>query len=180
MRHHGIDAAGLATIDDVRWIGSDRIVGSGTHGVRGTDGCDERVVLWDASTGRPLRVLSGLPSMACLAVSADQRRLAAAGADKVVRLRDAQTLELLGEFRAHDGAIVAMSFHPDKPILATGSADLACRLWNTETGTLLEELSALTMEPRSMRFSPFGGKLAARDAGGTIAVWDFEGSGTAK
>lgn len=169
---HRCDAASFATIDDLLWIGPDRILGAGTHGVRSQPDSDERLVLWDAATGQPIRELPGLPAMHCLALAPGQRRFAAAGPDKTVYLRDAQTLALLHQFRAHDGAVTALAFHPAKPILATGSADLTIRLWNLGDGSLIEELRS-AKQPRSLRFCPGGQRLLSSDAGGAVTVWNL-------
>jgi hypothetical protein len=103
-----------------------------------------------------------------------KKHFAAAGIDKTVRLRDAHTLELLREFRAHDGPITVLAFHPSKPILATGSADLTIRLWNVDDGRLIEELGPSTKEPTTLHFSPSGNRLISQDSAGVLRVWDLK------
>jgi hypothetical protein len=107
-----------------------------------------------------------------LTITPDGKRFAEAGADKMVRIRDSQTLEVLREFRAHDGPITAIAWHPNKPILATASADLTIKLWNLETGRRLEELRVPLRVPTALAFSPRGQRLASSGNDDNTRIWE--------
>lgn len=77
------------------------------------------------------------------------------------------------EFRAHDGRISALAFHPTKPLLATGSGDCSIRLWNLGDFSLREELRPWPVEPVSLEFSPTGSRLASANGVGNAFIWDF-------
>ena len=70
---------------------------------------------------------------------------------------------MLRDFRAPDGLITALAYHPAKPILASASADLIILLWSLEDGKLIEELR-LPVQPRSLSISPSGHRLASTEA----------------
>ncbi len=173
------DVNGVRAVNDVAWIGSVRLVGVISTTERGAPGWEERVVLWDANTGRQLQSVLNPTAMDGVAVAPDRRTFAEAGADKNVRLRDAGSLAVTREFRAHDGAIVALAYHPSKPILATASADLTVRLWDLQDSAMIEEIRTPGKEPASLRFDSTGDLLACTDVGGSACVWDLRLSATA-
>ena len=164
---------GLRTCWDLGWLDRDHLVGIGTKGFRGEPDVEERIVLWDANTGRVLRTARNATAMDRLAIAPGGRSFAEGGADKRIRIRDAQTLEVTREFRAHDGRISALAFHPTKPILATGSGDHTIRLWQLDDFSLLEEMRPWTVEPGSLEFSPTGSRLASASVVGDTFIWDF-------
>ena len=80
-----------------------------------------------------------------------------------MRIRDAGTLEVTGEFIAHDAAVTALAFHPSLPLLATGSRDRSVRLWNLADGKLVRELEPSREAIVRLSFSPDGTVLACAD-----------------
>ena len=90
----------------------------------------------------------------------------------MVRIRDAATLAVQQEFRAHDGPITALAWHPTKPIVATASADLSVKLWNVETGRRLEEFRGMLIPPNSLAFSPSGQRLGCTGTFDSTRIWD--------
>jgi serine/threonine protein kinase len=160
-----------------RWLNATQVVEAVTaKNGRGLRGTEEQLILWDAATGRQLKTVVNRNPVLALAVAFDGCLIAEAGADKMVRLRDPATLEVQEEFRAHDGPITAIAFHPHRPILATASDDLTVRLWNLDTGRLLEELRGLIAPPWDLSFSPSGRRLACLSSDQTTWIWEIEAS----
>jgi WD40 repeat protein len=158
---------------DLGWLDDRRLLGLVTaKKERGNPGAEEWIVLWDVTTGKILQTATNRSPMDVLALAPDGRRFAEAGADKRVRLRDAATLAVQQEFRAHDGPITALAWHPTKPIVATASADLSVKIWNLETGRRLEELRGPVAAPNALSFSPSGKRLACSSAEGVTRVWE--------
>jgi serine/threonine protein kinase/WD40 repeat protein len=168
------DHTNIQKVWDVVWLNEGkRIVGLVTaKAERGSPGSEEWVVLWDAATGQILKTAVNATQMDNLAVSPDGRRFAEAGVDKRVRLRDAETLAVQQEFRAHDDAITALAWHPTRPILATGSADLCIRLWDLEAGLRLEELRGPLAPPSSLAFSSNGQRIGCTALLEETRVWE--------
>jgi serine/threonine protein kinase/WD40 repeat protein len=153
------------------WLSDQRVVGLViANEERGSPGSEEWIVLWDTASGKILQTATNRTTMDALAVAPNGRRFAEAGADRFVRIRDAATLAEQQEFRAHDGPITALAWHPTKPIVATASADLSVKLWNLETGRRLEEFRGLTSPPTGLAFSPSGQRLACSGPDAT-RVW---------
>jgi len=158
---------------DLGWLDGQRLLGLVTAKAdRGEPGSEEWIVVWDATTGKILQTVTNRTALGVLALAPDGRRFAEAGADRKVRIRDAATLAVQQEFRAHDGPITALAWHPTKPILATTSADLAIRVWNLDTGRRLEELRGPLAVPNSLVFSPSGQRLACAAADGVTRIWE--------
>jgi len=107
-----------------------------------------------------------------IAVAPDGQHFAEAGVDMMVRIRDAATIAVQQEFRAHNGTITALAWHPTKSILATASADLSIRLWNLDTGRRLEELRGPTAAPHTLVFSPSGRRLGCSARDGITRIWE--------
>jgi len=140
---------------------------------RGNEGSEERVVVWDAASGKILQSAANATSMDVISVSPDGHRFAEGGADKRLRIRDAATLAVQREFRAHDAAITALAWHPTKGLLASASDDLSIRVWDLETGTRLEDLHGFIAPPTELNFSPTGTRLAAAAQDEGTRVWEL-------
>ena len=164
----------VTRFQDLGWLnGGTQLVGLVTaKAKRGDPGSEEWIVLWDAATGKIVQTATHRTAMDVLAVAPDGRRFAEAGADKRVRIRDAATLAVQQEFRAHDGPITTLAWHPKKPIVATASADLSVKLWNIETGWRLEEFRGMLTAPDSLAFSPSGQRLGCAGNGNPTRIWE--------
>ncbi len=99
-----------------------------------------------------------------------------AGADRQIRVRDSETLEIQFEFRAHDGTINALAWHPTRPIVASGGEDHALRIWNVDTGELVREVYGATAAIDHIRFSPDGSRIGASTVipECKLRIWDFD------
>jgi serine/threonine protein kinase/WD40 repeat protein len=159
---------------DVGWLaGGKQLVGLVTaRADRGEPDSEERIVLWDVATAKIIKSVTNRTAMDVLAVAPDGSRFAEAGADKMVRIRDAATLAVLREFRVHDEPITAIAWHPGKPILATASADLTVKLWNLETGRQLEEFRGPVYAPQGLAFSHSGQRLACCSLSDGTRIWE--------
>ncbi|HEY1048678.1 MAG TPA: WD40 repeat domain-containing protein, partial [Prosthecobacter sp.] len=168
-----LEREGMRYFQDAGWLSEQRLVALVTAKARRLEpGSEEWIVLWDTSTGKVVQttVSRGVPEV--LAVAPGGQRFAEGGLDKRVRVRDATTLAILQEFRAHDGAITALAWHPSRPILATASMDLCIRLWDLDTGRRLEELRGATQPPHQLSFSPSGHLLGAASPDDDARIWE--------
>ena len=112
-------------------------------------------------------------------VSPNGQLIAEASPGKIVRLRDTATLAVQREFRAHDGSITALRFHPLEPLLATGSEDYTIRMWRSDTGAQVRDLRGALVSPRQLAFSPSGNRLAGLGTDNQVRIWDLRATTTA-
>jgi WD40 repeat protein len=112
------------------------------------------VSLWDATTGKQLRVLekqSGsyqTSAMNALIFSPDGRLLAGLGADNVIRIWDVATGTLLHTLGGYLSTVRTLTFSVDSRWLVTGSgyttfhfwSAYTIRIWNVRSGVSIKEL----------------------------------------
>lgn len=163
------------TIREATWVGqSTRIVALQTaKTTRGTPGAEDRLVLYDGESGQSLHSITQDTVINAVSASADGTLIAEGGSDRMIRLRDSQTLKVKQELRVHDSPIMALAFHPSGDVLATASEDLTIKLWNLADGRLLEELNGPVGPPRQLIFSPTGRRLACLSGDRTLRIWDL-------
>ncbi len=160
---------------DVDWLSNKRIVGVVTaKAERLEPGSEEWIVLCDPETGNLLQRVEEDSPVECIAVDPDGSRFAEAGLDKMVRIRDGKTLAIRQEFRAHDGTISAIGWHPTRPIIATASTDQKIRLWDLDSGQMIEELHTHAFDILSVSFSPSGKLLSCASVDENPMIWEPE------
>ena len=160
-----------------RWVSSQRVAEVGMVKAEwegaSPEAMERAILLWDAETGKRLLAVDA-PDADAISVSSDGKKIAEAGADMRIRIRNSETLEVETEFRAHDGAITDVVWHPKMPLLVTASEDLTVRIWNLKDGHLLEELRGIAAQPEQrpdrVLISPEGGWLYV-SAGGVHGIY---------
>jgi WD40 repeat protein len=70
-------------------------------------------------------------------LTSDEKRLATAGADRVIQIRDAQTGRLMRSITGHTAAVTSLCFFSDGIRLVSVSWDGTVCMWNTQKGSLL-------------------------------------------
>ena len=135
-------------------------------------GSDGTVRLWDASTGKEIRTLTGHPpGVTAAALAPDGKTLAVACQDKTLRLWDVATGK---QVRQLAGTRYAgrLTFSPDGKALAVVGDDHVLRLHNAATGKEIRDYGPHREDLHgAAAFSPDGKTLAAGNRGGVI-LWD--------
>ena len=133
---------------------------------------DKTARLWDAETGKTLKVLSGHKGwVTSVALSPDGRRILTGSQDKTARLWDAETGKALKVFSGHLGWFTSAAFSPDGQRILTGSYDKTARLWDAETGKALRVFSGHEEEVSSVAFSPDGRRILTGSLDKTARLW---------
>lgn len=160
---------------DFVWLSDNHLLGLATDKARrGLKESEQKLVLWDVTTKEILKSVTSSAVLDVIALAPDGKTFAAAGPDKRVHFYDAETLAETREFRAHEGTITALAWHPTRPILATGSEDLTLRLWDMNTGQRIAELRGPLATPHTLAFSPGGTRLGCASLDGTTRIWEMD------
>jgi len=131
------------------------------------------LVLWDAKTGKHVRVFQGHTIGASgLAFSPDGKRIASSSVDKTVRLWDVASGAAVHTWKRHTEQVGAVAFSPDGTQIVSGSADKTARVWDASTGKLLHTLEAHTHTVTTVAFSPDGKQIASGSVDGSLISWD--------
>jgi WD40 repeat protein/class 3 adenylate cyclase len=104
--------------------------------------------------------------------SPDGKHIATASQDKMARIWDAKTGQLLLTLKGHTDSVNGIVYSLDGKRLATSSDDNTAKVWDAATGKELLTLSGHTRVVRRIAFSPDGTRLATTSADGTARVWD--------
>lgn len=107
------------------------------------------------------------------ALSPDGRFFVTAG-NKGAFLWDADTGELVREFRGQGGSIRAAAFSPDGSRLLTASSNSTVMLWEVSTGVSVRTLAEHTDQVYVAAFSPDGTRLLSSGNDNTARIWDAD------
>ena len=133
-------------------------------------------VALQASAQKPeLVVQAGHRAMIkALALSADNRLLASAGADNIIIIWDVASRKQILYLAGHTEWIFALAFSPDGR-LASGSYDGTVKIWNIASAKVEYEIPSIRpYSVTSLAFSPFGDTLAIASANKVINLWDMK------
>jgi hypothetical protein len=131
----------------------------------------------------PFRIQPNLTSakeLRSIAFAPDGTRFATAGDDRIVRLWDATSFQLIRELRGHNAEVYSVDFSRDGKKLASTGFDGTVRLWDVPTGNALHVFRAES-QPGAVR--QFGVAFYPGDKGsfvdsvgvdGQIWIWDVE------
>lgn len=106
-----------------------------------------------------------------LAISPDGRGVASGGEDKVIRIRDLSTGNVIGELEGHKATILSLCFSPGGEWLASGSRDMTIKLWQVSSWRLIKELPSKE-EVWAVACSADGRWLASGARNGDVTLWN--------
>jgi serine/threonine protein kinase/Tol biopolymer transport system component len=139
---------------------------------------DDTVWLWDVDSGQRQQKLFDQPiagvdqGITSVAFSPDGLILAAGSDDKLVRLWDVETGQLLKTLDAHGDSVKTVVFSPDGSILASLGNDQRAILWDITSGQLLRTLGPSEKVLGTLVFSPNSQMIASGGPNDTILLWD--------
>jgi WD40 repeat protein/predicted nucleic acid-binding Zn-ribbon protein len=147
------------------------LIGGGRHSAAGY------AVLHDIATGnRIAKVGDELDIVLGADISDDNRWIAVAGPQKMVRVYDTLTGELKWEQKKHTDWIYAVRFSPDGLLLATADRAAGLVIWETGTGRMYADLQGHKGEIRSLAWRPDSGAVVSGSLDGTLKMWDMNES----
>jgi hypothetical protein len=150
----------------------------------GTPGRIGEVRLFHGTNGELAGVLAALPEAAlCLAFNADGTRLAAGGADNVIRVWDVGSVKPSLIIEQHADWVLDIAFSPDGKHFVSASRDKSARIFNARSGELEETytghgdfiIGVAWATPKTVNSIPRTGAAHRWNAENTKRLGDFSG-----
>lgn len=155
-----------------------------------TGGSDRTLCAWDVERGAMLRQFGGhLDSVLACAFSLKPLKVgamprpnwlvASGGADRAVRLFDAENGQLVLTLKGHRDAVTACLFSPTDEVLLTLSKDRSASLWSLAKGEVIYTFADPLITYTAVAFQPEGSLVLLGTADGTLNLFDRRSSATA-
>jgi WD40 repeat protein/tRNA A-37 threonylcarbamoyl transferase component Bud32 len=136
---------------------------------------NQKIRLYDAVTGKELRILRG--HTGCVndaAYSPDGKLVATASDDRTARLWDADSGQERFVLKGHKAEVRKVVFSPDGRLVATVSDDRTARLWDVATGKQVATLKGHTHIVTGVVFSPDGKWLVTTSGNSQAHLWPVD------
>ncbi|MCB0070438.1 MAG: hypothetical protein KDE20_03230 [Caldilineaceae bacterium] len=141
-----------------------------------------RVTIWDTATFSKTHDFQAHETERFndLALNGPGTLLATAGNDRVVRIWDVATEELLFTLTGHRTPVLGVAFSPDGTELATAGADEQIILWSVADGAQLARYPNIhSRYINSVAFSPDGARGISASVDWTAKIWDAKSGAVA-
>jgi WD40 repeat protein len=137
---------------------------------------DEKIKIWDLSTGKSLLTLEGDSSLIrSVAFTPDGSRLATGSENGYIKIWDLSTGKPIMMFGDGTAGVLSVTISPDGSRLATGLEDKMV-IWDMKSGRVVLRLENDSNEFLSVAFSPDGSRLAISWRDNKTKIWDLSTS----
>jgi WD40 repeat protein len=161
-----LPAEAISSIRALAFSSSDELIALGTT-------ADERVKLWNLSTGREISDLGKYGGkILCAGFSKDAIKVATGGLDYTVRIYEVETGKPINALTGGESYIYGLDFSPDGETIISGDARGNLNLWEVSSGRELAVLNSGNSYYRAV-FTLDGKSLASADQDGAIRIWDL-------
>ena len=156
----------IAYSKDGKWLAT----ASGDPGQFGS------VKLWTAEPGgggKPVRdLLESTDSVFAIAFSPDSKLVAAAGADRAIRVWEVDSGKLVTTIEDHADWILDIAFSPDGHRLASASRDKTCKVFDIVKKESLVTFPGHAAPVQTVRFSPDGKLVVSGGDDNLVRFWN--------
>ena len=154
------------------WVVSIALSSDGRTLISG--GLDDRIILWDVTTGERLGILIGHSKpINSLATSPDGKTLISCSDDDTIKIWQLPNGAMLRSLSGHSRDVNSVAISPDGQFFASGSEDRTVCVWRTKTGELLQSFTDLAGMVRSVAISPNSQILASGGLDNQIKLWNL-------
>ncbi|MFW9912248.1 MAG: WD40 repeat domain-containing protein [Candidatus Thorarchaeota archaeon] len=135
---------------------------------------DRSIRLYDAQSCEEMQRMQDEFLCTSIAFSPQGDIVATGGVDRIVKLWDIRTGELLAKLEGHSYPVLTLAFSPDGKRLVSGSGDTTLRIWDVSSRTEISLLKGHSLYVVTCDWSPDGTRIISGEVDGTIAVWDAD------
>jgi WD40 repeat protein len=124
-------------------------------------------------SGKPAReLLETTDSVLAVAFSPDSKRVAAAGADRALRIWEVATGKLLALIEDHADWVTDLAFSPDGKRIATASRDKTCKVFDVDKKESLVTFPGHAVPVHCVAFSGDGALVASGGEDNQVRFWN--------
>ncbi|MCU0551003.1 MAG: serine/threonine protein kinase [Leptolyngbya sp. Prado105] len=135
---------------------------------------DDRIMLWDLTTGERLGTLVGHKnSINSLAFSPDGHTLISASDDDSIKMWRLPSGEMIRSINGHLRDVNSIAVSPDGSFFASGSEDRSIGVWRMSTGEMIHSFSGLSGMVKAVAISPNGQILASGGLNNLLKLWNL-------
>lgn len=140
---------------------------------------DNQIEIWRNNLDGTQKLIRTIPghenTISQIKYSPDGKLIASASWDKIIKLWDAKTGDLIDTLRHKDG-INSIALSPDGQTLISAGEDKTIKIWNlTNTPKLSKTLKGHTDSIKAVAVSPDGALIASAGYDNTIKLWNSAG-----
>ena len=140
----------------------------------GRGGKSGNVAGWDIETGRRvLNVGEEQDSVLSADISANQSLVAIGGTNKLIKVFDLGTNEILYKIKKHSEWVTQVAFSPDGILLATADRNGGLFVWEAGTGNPFYTLDGHKQEITSLSWRADGNVLLSASEDGAVRIWEI-------
>ncbi len=132
--------------------------------------------IFDAATRELVRDFGEVHSdtILCVKFSPDGKYIVTSAADKLCRLFDVATGQMLRAFEGHTHHVLAVAWRDHGMSVATASADNTIKTWKVETGEQIRTISGLKKEVTALSFVGDSNQLASASSDGVVRLYNAD------
>ena len=119
----------------------------------------------------PLTTLAVGSAVLAVAFSSDDSQIVSGSWDKLVRVWDASTGEMLKLLEGHTDYVTSVAFSSDNRRIVSGSGDKSVQVWDASTGETLKALEGHTEDVTSVAFSSDDRRIVSGSEDKLVRIW---------
>ncbi len=137
------------------------------------------VTLWDLENNQKTDLAGHIAPITAIAFSSDQKSLATASSDCVIKLWDLDSRKLRANLTSHQDVVSSVAFSPDGTLLVSAAGGLRwgrgkrgeVKVWDTGAGKLLANIRGHTDGVTQVAFNQDGTEIVSVGRDNTVRFW---------
>jgi WD40 repeat protein len=136
------------------------------------------ISVWDVASGNLIREWKERHTDAVLSLdfSADGKKLASGGADKIARVTDVASGKVVNVLEGHTHHVLGVSFRSDGRVLGTSGADNSVIVWDMISGERKKKIEGWSKEVTSLQFIGATNQILTSSGDTQVRIVDDNGA----